>query len=169
MTPKEADDFLSRHAPLPADADLTSELIQGFNAVREHIIEQPNRAILAKYMTSFGDGSGMGVYQTSDDALRAHDPEAIEFALRLGLESGRRPALYWCMHFCPQFPSEWQRAYAHKYLSDEDPGIRTWSAMTIERIYEASLDFMAVKYRIGTEQDQDVMEVLRDILGREAK
>ncbi len=67
MTVEEALLFLEQHSPLPSDEDLSDEIIESYDEIRELFLANPDPRCIEPLLNSFGDGSGFGVYQMMDD------------------------------------------------------------------------------------------------------
>jgi hypothetical protein len=97
--------FLSEHQPLPADSDLSEELITRYNDVRRYFIASPDPRCIPLFLNSFGEGSGFGVYQVVDDVLHKYSAEQVVPHLKAGLGSPYAGVRYWCTHWAADFPS----------------------------------------------------------------
>lgn len=164
MNKEEALFFLDKNSPLPDDVNLTKAVIGDFDQVRRLLIREPSLVLLKKYMQSFGNGDGFGVYQLSDDALRSHLPHEAVSAILNGLKSDVYPVVKWCMHFTAEFPSQEYRPHLHSGLTSADVDMRTWAAMGLSSIYVAALDSAAVRSQIAKEKDETVFEILSEMV-----
>lgn len=77
MNKTEALNFLSLHQPMPDDLDITQELIDQYDDVRQYFAQNPDNDAIPLLMRSFGSGDGLGVYQLVDDIFYKCDYECV--------------------------------------------------------------------------------------------
>ncbi|MEO3989425.1 hypothetical protein [Pseudocitrobacter cyperus] len=77
MNKTEALNFLSLHQPMPDDLDITQELIDQYDDVRQYFTENPDNDAIPLLMHSFGSGDGLGVYQLVEDVFYKCDYERV--------------------------------------------------------------------------------------------
>jgi hypothetical protein len=94
-------EFLHEDQPLPADAGLTEEQIQTFDAVRRFFLQHPDKEAVPLLVNAFGEGSGFGIYQLVEDTLAQHDHEDVFAALDKAL--GARGVRYWAGQIAVRF------------------------------------------------------------------
>ncbi|MGC7560389.1 hypothetical protein [Pasteurella sp. PK-2025] len=69
MNKEDAILFLKNHQPLPDDKNLTTEIIEEFDKIREFFILEPDDEVISLFLNSYGNGDGWGVYPLVEDVL----------------------------------------------------------------------------------------------------
>ncbi|WP_255475677.1 hypothetical protein [Pseudocitrobacter sp. 73] len=77
MNKTEVINFLSLYQPMPDDLDITQELIDQYDDVRQYFIQNPDNDAIPLLMRSFGSGDGLGVYQLIEDVFDKCDYESV--------------------------------------------------------------------------------------------
>jgi HEAT repeat protein len=159
--------FLAEHQPLPADEDLSDDLIQEFDDVRTFFVSHADPRCARLLVGALGDGSGFGVYQLVEDALRNQERGAVVEALREGLSSERRGVRSWSAeiaaggyHDASLIPG------AMAVLLGNDSGdTRYWAAVLLSELAASGeVDRSAIAGLLETEQEAQVAEVLREAM-----
>ena len=144
MTSNEALRFLRSHQPMPADRDLTPEVIQHYESVRRFFLENDDARCVPLFLNSFGDGSGLGVYQLVEDVIKAYSASDVVPHLAVALASNCPGVRYWCAQIAAIFPTPDLIPQLAALLDDESSDTRfaavtRWSrSMTIvqKRLFE---------------------------------
>ena len=105
MNTDTALDFLRKYQPMPPDSELTNPLIQYYDEVRKHFVDNPDPRCLPLFLQSFGEGDGLGVYQLVEDVFRGIDAAVVTRELQEGLVSRNAPTRYWSAQIAAAFPS----------------------------------------------------------------
>jgi HEAT repeat protein len=104
MNRAEAIQILQRHQPLPPDTSLSEEVITDFDAARRYFVAHPDPDAVPLFLNAFGDGSGFGVYQLVEDAIRPLPPATVLPHLIDALQSSRPSKRYWAAQIAVNFP-----------------------------------------------------------------
>ncbi len=104
MNRAEAIEILLRHQPLPPDSLLSEEVLREFDAARKYFVANPDPDAVPLLLNAFGDGSGYGVYQLVEDAIRPLPPEIVVPQLIAALQIPRPWMRYWAAEVAANFP-----------------------------------------------------------------
>jgi hypothetical protein len=104
MEPEEAIFFLREHQPMPPDGELTEDLARKYDEVRRYFISHPNADAVPLFLNSFGEGTGLGVYQRVLDVFRALPSGVVVPCLKAALVSPRRSVRRWTAQFAMDYP-----------------------------------------------------------------
>ncbi len=134
MTRGEALAFLRAHQPLPADDDLSDELIQQHDAVRRFFLDHRDPECIPLFLGSFGDGSGCGVYQLVEDVILPFGADQVVVHLSSALGSPWPGVRNWCAEIAGALPDA--RLAPALWALTDDPSIdtRTWAIYALGRI-----------------------------------
>ena len=146
MTDEEAKHFLCGHQPLPSDAALSRELIQGLDAVREHLLSNPDAECIPLLLGVFGPGSGFGVYQAIEEVLLKFDPELVLPHLCRGIRSEHEGVRFWNTQFAASFPSPCLIGPLAELLSCEDFDLKYAALTALEQIRSPRVREIAQQY-----------------------
>lgn len=86
MNKCKAIEFLKQHQPLPDDNDLSSEIIQQYDEIRQFFIQNPDDEVVPLFLRSYGNGDGFGVYPLVEDVLLACSREIVILEIQRVLE-----------------------------------------------------------------------------------
>ena len=106
MTTEQALAFLRQHQPLPATDDMSAELLDRFEAVRQHFVDFPNEQAIPVLLGALSQGDGHGIFQRVEDCLQQHPAQVVVPYLAAVLREGRPEAKYWAATFAMGFPHE---------------------------------------------------------------
>lgn len=151
MTIDEALKFLQNHQPMPSDDDLSEELIEEYDKVRNFFIDYPDERCIPLFLKSFGKGDGFGVYQLVEDVIKLFPKESVIHHLIAGLSSSYESVRYWNTEIAANFPDD-SLVSELKVLS-EDPNEDIRAAAVIA---------------LGQIKNIEVKSILEEILSRES-
>jgi hypothetical protein len=137
---EEAKQFLAAHSPLPRDEELSDSLIEQYDEVRRFLLENPDPTTTKLLLNSFGDGSGLGVYQLVVDNVAKLPTEAVETELRDALLSPHRGVRFWCSQIAAELPSPLYAGPLISNLHDADADIRASAADALGALTLPELD-----------------------------
>ncbi|WP_253947920.1 hypothetical protein [Paenibacillus ehimensis] len=63
--------------PLPKDSEERFDIIKKYDEVRIHFLNNPDPKCIPLFLNSFGEGSGIGVYQHIEDVLLKYSTEEV--------------------------------------------------------------------------------------------
>ncbi|MCX9044898.1 hypothetical protein [Citrobacter portucalensis] len=108
MSKDEALKFLEMHQPMPADCEITQELIDRYDEVRMYFITYPDREAIPLFLQSFGDGNGLGVYQVVEDFFYKCDFNDVVDNISSILENPHtvKSVRLWCTILTMSFPDK---------------------------------------------------------------
>ena|SRR3712207_2362699 len=86
MNKFKAVEFLKQYQPLPDDNELSSEIIQQYDEIRQFFIQNPDDEVVPLFLRSYGNGNGFGVYQVVEDVLLACSRERVILEIQRVLE-----------------------------------------------------------------------------------
>jgi hypothetical protein len=95
MRTDEALSFLRAHQPLPPTSEISNNLLDRFDEVRQFFLERPDNRSIELFLNAFGKGDGHGVYQLVEDTIVAHDRDVVVSALQKSLRSRAGSVRYW--------------------------------------------------------------------------
>ncbi|MGG8166410.1 hypothetical protein PGO42_06555 [Klebsiella aerogenes] len=106
MDKVQAFQFLRLHQPMPADCDITQELIDKYDEVRRFFLTHPDKNAIPLLLQSFGDGDGLGVYQLIEDCFYQYDANDVISGIATILENPHtiESVRYWCTLLTMSFP-----------------------------------------------------------------
>lgn len=106
MDKVQAFQFLRLHQPMPADYDITQELIDKYDEVRRFFLAHPDKNAIPLLLQSFGDGDGLGVYQLIEDCFYQYDANDVISCIAAILENPHtiESVRYWCTLLTMSFP-----------------------------------------------------------------
>lgn len=159
MTESDALDFLTRHQPLPSDDLLTDDVIDAYDAVRQFFFEHPNEACVPLFLHSFGEGSGLGVYQLIEDTLQVHDDEVVTSALLTSLRASEPSVRYWSAQIAQNYRDMRLRDPLIELLRDARPGIRAAAIIALWQQGNPK-DRAFIRTLSHTETDEEVLDTI---------
>ena len=166
MTTQEALDFLARHQPMPDDEDLTQDLIDRYDGVRKHFLTHVDVRSVPLFLSSFGEGTGWGVYQLVEDVLRRYPREFVVEALNQTLGSPHAGVRGWSLQIAMEYPDRSLSGHFKRLLFSDRPDERLWAAYNLEGVYSPEEDAEVLKEAAGSEDDPEVREVLTRTVSR---
>ncbi|HID6311829.1 TPA: hypothetical protein ACXGY8_004531, partial [Escherichia coli] len=101
-------EFLSLHQPMPADCDITQDLIDKYDEVRIYFLSHPDKDAIPLFLRSFGEGDGLGVYQIVEDFLYKCDFNDVVINIVNILENPNtiKSVRLWCTILTMSFPDK---------------------------------------------------------------
>lgn len=159
MTESDALDFLRRHQPLPPDDLLNADLIDTYDAVRRLFRDHPNDECVGLFLHSFGDGTGLGVYQLVEDTLRAHEDDLVVAELTVSLRAPESSVRYWSAQIAQNYPDPRLGEPLLALLMDEDPGIRAAAIVALWGVGDPA-DRARIKSLRRSETDEEVVDAI---------
>lgn len=106
MTAAKCLSFLSANQPLPADADLSADIVNELDTVRLWLCDHPVPEALPLLLRVFGDGDGLGVYPLIEDTVARFPRDAVVAELAAVLEGSPDATRYWALQLASTFPSK---------------------------------------------------------------
>jgi hypothetical protein len=163
MTRDDALSFLRSHQPLPADEDLSDDLIQEYDEVRRFFLQHPDPACIPLFLGSFGEGSGFGVYQLVEDVLLPLGPDQVVPHLSAALVSSCAGVRYWCAQIAGAIPDARLVPALFTVLGDPISDIRVEAAFALGRIGGAEVRDR-LRALVDREADQEVLAAIQEAL-----
>ena len=138
MTKDRALKFLSMHQPMPADCDLTQELIDEYDDVREFFIEHPDREAITLLMKSYGEGDGWGVYPRVEKIFYKCNISDVVTSIQEILEDPytQKSVRYWVTQHAGAFPDKRLLKGVNISLESDDEDTRDMALMALDFIQE---------------------------------
>jgi hypothetical protein len=138
MTKDRALKFLSMHQPMPADCDLTQEIIDEYDDVRKFFIEHPDKEAITLFMRSYGDGDGWGVYQLVEDVFFKCNFDDVVLSIQKILEDSLVPksVRFWVTQHAGAFPDKRLLKGVNISLESDDEDTRDMALMALDFIQE---------------------------------
>lgn len=136
MIKDEALAFLMRHQPMPADTDLTQDLIDSYDEVRKYFETYSDSCAIELFLGSFGDGDGWGVYQLVEGLFYKCPRSDVVAALKKVLEDECIPESirYWSTQTAAAFADEDLRKGLNKSLNSRSIDVREAAELAIEML-----------------------------------
>lgn len=137
MMKDEALAFLMSHQPMPADADLTQNLIDSYDEVRKYFETYSDSSAIELFLRSFGDGDGWGVYQLVEGVFYKCPRSDVVAALKKVLEDECIPESirYWSTQTAATFSDEDLRKGLNISLNSKSIDTREAAELAIEMLY----------------------------------
>lgn len=163
MEMKEALSFLRNHQPLPPDKDLDKETIELYNEVRKLFLVSIEPDCVPLLLNSFGDGSGLGIYQLIEDVISKYSIGDVLPHLKTALSSNFRSIRYWNTQIASLFPTIELLAPLTELLNEDDFDIKYAALTAIGQISdEKVLD--VIKCFQNKETDLELLELSQEII-----
>lgn len=163
MTIEQALAFLKAHQPMPDDTELSEELVRTYDEVRRFFIEHPDARCIPLFLTSFGEGDGLGVYQLVEDVLRHCSIDTVVPHLRKGLTNARRSIRYWNADIAANFPtSDLIESLAH-LLTEDDEDMRSAAAIALGQIRDARAERL-LRNALANERKPQLVSLFQKLL-----
>jgi HEAT repeat protein len=157
----EALDFLAQHQPMPADDDLDEDLLARFDAAWRALRDHPDPRAPRLLLNSFGDGSGFGVYQLVEDAIRVQPRDLVIDALCDSLQSPHQGVRAWSAEIALEYPDERLDAIIPSLLGSGDRDARFWAASYLaDRGIAVAPELVA---RARVDADDDLVSMLDEL------
>lgn len=137
MTTEQGLAFLQAHQPMPDDRDLSEALIREYDAVRQFFMDHPDPRCIPLFLTSFGAGDGLGVYQLVEDVMRPFSRETVVPHLQRGLAHSQRSIRYWNAEIAAHFPSLDLLELLGTLLTEDDEDLQAAAAIALGQIQDA--------------------------------
>lgn len=167
MTRQEAIEFLKQHQPLPADENLSREVIDTYDEVRKYFVANPDSEAVPLLLNSFGQGSGFGVYQLVEDVLAKLPKEAVIPHLARGLGSHQHGVRYWNAQIAARCPDPRLVPHLANLLQEPDHDLRFAVVTALEQIADDSaLDVL--RGALESETDEELRGLLLDVLAEKS-
>lgn len=163
LTKESALSFLHDHQPMPDDSDLRDELIQQYDKVRKYCRDNPAPEFIPLLLNSFGHGSGFGVYQVVEDALRPYSPGEVVPHLKRSLTSRHGGVRHWSADIAAGFPSLELLPELTDLLKDQDSDIRSSAVLALSQLDPQIISPLFLKH-LHTEPDSDIIDLINDQL-----
>jgi hypothetical protein len=159
--------FLAAHQPMPPDAQLSDDLIAEYDRVRAHFATVVEDRSVPLLLGSFGDGSGFGVYQLVEDALRAQDPTLVRRSLVGSLASSHRGVRTWSLEIAADYPDRAIVDLVKSLWTDLDPDQLAAAAEVLAQGHRPDEDLEFVELVLKSTDDEDVRASLSPIVDRQ--
>jgi HEAT repeat protein len=163
MRKDEAIAFLQAHQPLPGDEDLSQDVIATYDEARKLFLVEKDPTCIPLFLSSFGAGSGFGVYQLVEDVLLGFSAEEVVPHLVSALVSEHPGVRYWCAQIAVSFPDERLIPALFALLEDASADTRIMAVVALGRIGSAPVRARFRKL-LEVESDEDVIEAAREEL-----
>jgi len=163
MERNEALQFLRNHQPLPSDEDISEEILDFYDQVREYFLAHPDPECIPLILNSFGGVDGYGIYQIMGEVLDKYTLDQVKPHLLNGLNSPSRNIRYWNADIAANFPDSDFVKPLGKLLQDEDPEIRWVSILALAQIDDSRV-IPLLKEALKKETEPDVIEQLEETL-----
>jgi hypothetical protein len=120
MTREEALEFLRSHQPMPPESEISDELVSRYNEVRQHFVDNPDPLCIPLFLGSFGEGSGLGVYQLCDEVFAQYSRVDVVPHILSALQSPHRSVRAWSAEWAVGFPARELIAPLEAMLNSEE-------------------------------------------------
>ena len=168
ITKTEAISFLQEHQPMPKDNELSDEIINKYDEVRDYFINNPDNQCVPLFLNSFGGKDGLGVYQMVEFAITMYDKKEVLPHVLNALHSPYDSVRYWATQIASNYPDETLFELLCNLLSEEDDDIRS---ATITALAQLALNNIrtndvidVLKNEIERISDEEVKEFAEEVL-----
>lgn len=161
MTNEEALDFLKAHQPLPDDPG--EELLQRLRSATFCLFQNPDPACIPLLLNALARWDDWSLYDSVQSVLRQFKPAEVVPHLRAGLDHQREVTRSWSADTARFFPHPLLVEPLGRLLGESRPEIRLVAAAALEMIALPEVVKLAER-ALDTEEDEDVLEILRQII-----
>lgn len=167
MTREEALEFLRSHQPMPPEAEISDALVSRYNEVRQHFVDNPDPVCIPLFLGSFGEGSGLGVYQLCDEVFARYTRNDVVPHIAEALRSPHPSVRSWSAEWAVGFPAAELIAPLETMLnSDDDHHARLAVISALESIWRGTGSCSALG-AIGrwrpAERDPDLRDAIDEL------
>lgn len=162
MTTNEALDFLRQHQPMPADIELSQDLIDKYDEVRKFFLNEKDIRSVPLFLNSFGNINGFGVYQLVEDVIIKFSSEEVLPHLKVALSRSEYSIRYWNLQIAANFPSI-ELLPQLKILLKEDDFDLKYNTLTALGQFGSDVVKPIVEDFLEREQDEELIELAKDI------
>jgi hypothetical protein len=155
--------FLNQYQPLPPDQELSVEILDMYDNVREYFLANPDPVCIPLLLNSFGNGSGFGVYQLVEDVICQFSKEEVLPFLISALQSQHAGVKYWCAQIAGSFPNVKLIEPLRCLLQDSSSDIRTMSVYALGAVNNVE-SLRILNNHMEVEMNEDVVAALREVL-----
>jgi hypothetical protein len=156
-------EFLTQYQPLPPDQELSVEILDIYDNVREYFLANPDPVCIPLFLNSFGNGSGFGVYQLVEDVICQFSKEEVLSSLISALQSQHSGVKYWCTQIAGSFPDVKLIDPLRNLLQDGSSDIRVMSVYALSAINnEQSLGILKKHMEVVT--DENILILIKEVL-----
>lgn len=163
MTKEEALQFLREHQPLPPDDDLDRDIIKKYDEVRRFFLQNPSSECIPLLLGSFGEGSGLGVYQMIEDVISKHDIVDVVPYIIENLKSETPSIRSWNAEIAAGFPSVELIEPLGNLLNIDDHDLKYATITALEQIDDPRANDV-LREALVTESDEVIRQLLIDAL-----
>ena len=163
MRQEEALNFLKEHQPMPADEDLSEELIKEYDEVRRFFLHNKITECIPLFLNSFGYIDGMGVYQLVEDVILKFSMEDVVPYLIKALDSKEYSIRYWNVQIAANYPIPELLPLLNKILNEKDFDIK-YNALTAIGQFALILTKPILEEYLQREDNEELREIAKDIL-----
>ena len=154
ITKTEAISFLQEHQPMPKDNELSDEIINKYDEVRDYFINNPDNQCVPLFLNSFGGKDGLGVYQMVEFVITMYDKKEVLPHVLNALHSPYDGVRYWATQIASNYPDETLFELLCNLLSEADDDIKS---ATITALAQLALNNI---------RTNDVIDVLKNEIER---
>lgn len=160
MKQRECIEYLKRNQPMPPD-DEWDEECEKLDEVLEFITNSPVLEALPLLLNVFGEGSGFGVYQLVEFAIRKYRAKDVIPQLMQTLTSPSKSIVYWNAQIAASFPDVRLIEPLSVLVRSEDEDIQAASITAIGQIKSPKV--LAVLESLNSSDlNEDMRELISD-------
>lgn len=163
MTREEALNFLKKHQPMPADVDLSEELIKKYDEVRKYFLHNKCTECIPLFLNSFGYINGFGVYQLVEDVILNFSEEDVVPHIIKALDSKEYSIRFWNVQIAANYPIPELLPSFKKLLNEKDFDIK-YNTLTAIDQYSLILIKPILEEYLQREDDEELKEYTKNIL-----
>ncbi len=163
MKIENAVEFLENQCPFSDKDDVTQETIDKYRESIDLAEKTQDERLVLPLMTSFGPGSGYGLYQMVIFAFQKYDKIKLVKPLIQSLQNPDPNIRYWaCQHALDLSIAE-TAPYLRNHVNDEDDSIAFFASAALEFVGDRS-DYEMIKDRAQRVDDSETKAMFDELL-----
>jgi HEAT repeat protein len=116
--------ILKKYNPMPADDQLTQEIVDEYGAVIDYLKLNPHPSCIEPILKSFGEYDGWGLYEEASLILTKFGINQVLPYLISALQSPQNGIRYWATHIASDFADKQLLQFLEVCIQDKIPDIR---------------------------------------------
>ena len=155
--------FLKNHQPMPSDEDLSEDLIETYDEIREHFLITPDKRCIELFLNSFGYIDGFGVYQLVENVILQFSKEDVLPHLLKALKSKHAGVKYWNAQISSNYPCLELIMPLKDLLYDENIDVRSSALIGLEACKFPETVVILEKY-LQYEKDEYLLKEAKEVI-----
>lgn len=159
MEIEEALAWLSKHQPLPTDLEMTQEIADRFDEIRELFLTHSDSRCIPLFLNAFGGRNGWGMYQLIEHVLIKYPTHEILPPLVEALKSSNQYVRQWCAQIATYFPDSSLVSPLATLLADQEEDVKSAAIIALQEIQDVRVRSILEVY-LEYEEDESLRELI---------